>query len=160
MKCGGWIHWAGLAFRGWCFWVLTLGFAFHCVASKLCFRDKFRLEWRFWWMGVCSERVEIIANFAEATKIWYCYCYFSWQAQYAVRALSCGSAIFVLGAGNREVVRCGGGHNSWQAQYFVRVWGVDALIFVAGAGNREVASCGGGECRCDIWIGVCLEGLK
>ena len=42
------------------------------VASKLGFRDKSQLKWRFWWMGVCSERVEIIpnvwcgANFVEA----------------------------------------------------------------------------------------------
>ena len=48
------------------------GFAFQGVASKLCFRDKSQLKCRFWWMGVCSERVEIIpnvwcgANFVEA----------------------------------------------------------------------------------------------
>ena len=36
------------------------------------FRDKSQLKWRFWWMGVCSERVDIIpnvwcgANFLEA----------------------------------------------------------------------------------------------
>ena len=47
-------------------------FAFQGVASKLCFRDKSQLKWRVWWMGVCSERVEIIpnvwcgANFVEA----------------------------------------------------------------------------------------------
>ena len=39
-----------------------LGFAFQGVASKLCFRDKSQLKCRFWWMGVCSERVEIIPN--------------------------------------------------------------------------------------------------
>ena len=55
--------------------------------------------------------------------------------------LGCGSAIFVAGAGSREVARRGGGHISWQAQYFVRVGGVDAQVCVAGAGNREVASC-------------------
>ena len=82
---------------------------------------------------------------------WY---HFSWQAQCFVRVLRCGRTIFVAGAGNREVARCGGGHNSWQVQYFVRVRRVDAQIFVAGAGNREVARCGGGECRCDIRIGV------
>ena len=71
-------------------------------------------------------------NFAEANVIRYCH--FSWQAQYFVRALRCGSA--------SEVVRCGGGHISWQAQYFVRVGGVGVQIFVAGAGTREVASCG------------------
>ena len=79
----------------------------------------------------------------------------SWQAQYFVRALRCGSAIFVAGARNRVVVaRCGGDHSSWQAQYFVRVevGGVGMQVFVAG--DREVASCGGGECRCDIGIGV------
>ena len=69
-------------------------------------------------------------------------------------ALRHGSAIFVAGAGNREVVRRGGGHTSWQARYFVCVGGVDAERFVAGAGNREIASCGGGECCCDIGIGV------
>ena len=55
-----------------------------------------------------------------------------------VRALRCGSAIFVAGAGNREVARCDGGDISWQAQYFVRVRRVDAERFVAGAENREV----------------------
>ena len=52
---------------------VPLGFAFQGVASsKLCFRDQSQLKWRFWWMGVCSERVEIIpnvrcgANFVEA----------------------------------------------------------------------------------------------
>ena len=77
--------------------------------------------------------------------------------------LICGSAIFVAGAGNREVARCDGGDISWQAQYFVRVRRVDAERFVAGAGNREVVRYGRGECRCHIGIGVlsgyCLEGL-
>ena len=49
--------------------------------------------------------------------------------------LRCGSAIFVAGAGNREVARCDGGDISWQAQYFVRVRRVDAEGFVAGAGR-------------------------
>ena len=49
----------------------------------------------------------------------------------------CGSAILVVGAGNREVARCDGGDLSWQAQYFVRVRRVDAERFVAAAGNRE-----------------------
>ena len=59
---------------------------------------------------MCSERVEIIpkvwhgANFVEAHMS-----HFSQQAQYFVRVLRCGSAIFVAGAGNREVARCGGG---------------------------------------------------
>ena len=39
---------------------VPLGLAFQGVASKLCFRDKSQLKWRFWWMGVCSERVEIM----------------------------------------------------------------------------------------------------
>ena len=43
----------GLAFGEWCFGVLDvavpLGFAFQGVTSKLCFRDKFQLKWRFWW---------------------------------------------------------------------------------------------------------------
>ena len=131
---------------------VPLGFAFQGVASKLCFRDKSQLKCRFWWMGVCSERVEIIpnvwwgANFVEAHMRRHCH--FSWQAQYFVRLLRCGSAILVAGAGNREVARCGGGDISWQAQYFVRVRRVDAERFVAGAGNREVVSCGRGECRC------------
>ena len=66
----------GLALGESCFVVLDvavpLGFAFQGVASKLGFRDKSQLKWRFWWMGVCSERVEIIpnewcgANFVEA----------------------------------------------------------------------------------------------
>ena len=47
--------------------------------------------------------------------------------------LKCGSAIFVAGAGNREVARCDRGDISWQAQYFVRVRRVDAERFVAGA---------------------------
>ena len=41
---------------------VPLGFAFQGVASKLSFRDKSQLNWRFWWMGACSERVEIIPN--------------------------------------------------------------------------------------------------
>ena len=41
---------------------VTLGIAFQGVASKLCFRGKSQLTWRFWWMGVCSERVEVIPN--------------------------------------------------------------------------------------------------
>ena len=66
----------GLAFGESCFWVLDvavpLGFAVQGVASKLCFRDKSQLKFRFWWMGVCSEGVESIpnvwcgANFVEA----------------------------------------------------------------------------------------------
>ena len=56
----------GLAFGESCFGVLDvavpLGFALQGVASKLCFRDKSQLKCRFWWMGVCAERVEIIAN--------------------------------------------------------------------------------------------------
>ena len=63
----------GLAFGEWVLdMAVPLGFAFQGVASKLCFRDKSQLKCRFWWMGVCSERVEIIpnvwcgANFVEA----------------------------------------------------------------------------------------------
>ena len=56
----------GLAFGVWCFWVLDvavpLRFALQGVASKLCFRDKSQLKWRFWWTGVCSERAEVIPN--------------------------------------------------------------------------------------------------
>ena len=71
-----------------------------------------------------------------------------------MQILTCGSAIFVAGAGNRAVARCDGGDITWQAQYFVRVRRVDAERFVAGAGNRKVVSCGRGECRCDIGIGL------
>ena len=66
----------GLAFGSRVLGVLDvavpLGFAFQGVASKLGFRDRSQLKWRFWWMGVCSARVEIIpnvwcgANFVEA----------------------------------------------------------------------------------------------
>ena len=107
---------------------------------------------------MCSERIEIIlnvwcgANFVEAHVRRYSH--FSWQAQYFVLILRCGSAIFVAGAGNREVARCDGVDISWQAQYFVRVKRVDAERFVVGAGNREVVSYGRGECRCYIGIGV------
>ena len=51
---------------------VQLGFAVQGVVSKLCFRDKSQLKWRFWWKGVCSGRVKIIpnvwcgANFVEA----------------------------------------------------------------------------------------------
>ena len=100
---------------------VTLGFAFQGVASKLCFRDKSQLKWRFWWMGVCSERVEIIPNVCCGAN----FVHFSWQAQGFVQALRRGSAILVAGAGNREVARCGGGRISWEAQYFVRVRRVD-----------------------------------
>ena len=51
----------GLAFGGQCFW----GGRWGCdigIAPKLCFRDKFQLKWRFWWMGVCLGRIEIIPN--------------------------------------------------------------------------------------------------
>ena len=41
---------------------VTLGFAFQGVAWKLRFRDQSQLKWRFLWMGVSSERVEIIPN--------------------------------------------------------------------------------------------------
>ena len=59
----------GLAFGESCFWgvgfldvAVPLGFVFQGVASKLCFREKSQLKWRFWWMGVCPERIEIIPN--------------------------------------------------------------------------------------------------
>ena len=48
----------GTSVWGGVFWMLDvavpLGFAFQGVASKLRFRDKSQLKWRFWWMGVCS----------------------------------------------------------------------------------------------------------
>ena len=135
---------------------MPLGFAFQGVASKLGFRDKSQLKWRFWWMGVCSERVEIIpnvwcgANFVEAHMRRYCH--FSWQAQDFVRALRRGSAILVA----QGIVRLRGvtevtfrgrrstlaaldvwtRKDSWQAQGIVHV------------------SCGRVECRCHIGIGV------
>ena len=104
---------------------MPLGFAIQGVASKLCFRDKSQLKWRFWRMGVCSERVEIIpnvwcgANFVEAHMRRYCH--FSWQAQDFVRALKRGSAILVAGAGNREAARCEGGDISWLREMQARV---------------------------------------
>lgn len=52
-----------------------------------------------------SKRV-VWCKFAEASTMRYCH--LSWQAQYSVRALRCGNAIFVVGTGNREVARCGG----------------------------------------------------
>ena len=69
-----------------------------------------------------------------------------------MRVLRCGRAIFVAGAGNRELAMCDGGDTSWQAQYFVRVRRVDAERLVACAGNREVVSCGRGGC--DTGIGM------
>ena len=54
---------------------VTLGSAFEAIASKLCFRDKSELKWRFRWMGVRGDCVEIIPNvwrgakFAEAMKV-------------------------------------------------------------------------------------------
>ena len=64
-----------------------------------------------------------------------------------MRALRCGSAIFVRSAGNREVVRL------W-AQYFVHLGGVGVQTFAAGAGNREIASCGGA-----VTLGLACEGV-
>ena len=72
-----------------------------------------------------------------------------------MRVLRCGTAIFVAGAGNREVAMCDGGDISWQAQDFVRVRRVDAERFVAGAGNREVVSCG----PCKWHVQTALEAL-
>ena len=60
--------------------------------------------------------------------------------------LKYGSAIFVAGAGNREVARCAGGHISWQAQYFLR-----ALEVWAWERSWQVVEV---EWRCDIGIGV------
>ena len=56
-----------LAFGESCFWGVgcgraIIGFAFQDIPAKLCFRDKSQLKWRFWWMGACSGRVEIIPN--------------------------------------------------------------------------------------------------
>ena len=67
----------------------------------------------------------------------------------------CGSAILVVGAGNREVARCDGGHISLQAQYFARVRRVDAERFLAGAGNREVVSCA--EVNIAVTLGLACE---
>ena len=50
----------------------AIGICVSWCGIKLGFRDKSQLTWRFWWMGVCSERVETIpnvwcgANFVEA----------------------------------------------------------------------------------------------
>ena len=73
-----------------------------------------------------------------------------------MRVLRYGSAIFVAGAGNREVARYDGGDISWQAQYFVRVRRVDAERFVAGAGSREVVSCGI-EVNVAVTLGLACE---
>ena len=51
----------GLALGEGCFWGVGCGRAIG-ISSKLCFRDKSQVKWRFWWMGVCSARVEIIPN--------------------------------------------------------------------------------------------------
>ena len=67
----------GLVILGWCFLDVgvTLGFAFEAVASKLCFRDKSQLKWRFWWRE-CAQNVSktfqscaVVASFAEANMI-------------------------------------------------------------------------------------------
>ena len=121
---------------------VPLGFAFQGVAWKLCFRDKSQLKWRFWWIGVCSHRIEIIPNVwcgAHFIEIHMkCHYHFSWRAQCFVRGLKCGSAIFVASAGNREVAKCDGSDisrqaptlcaldvwtrkDSWQAQGIVRL---------------------------------------
>ena len=95
LKCGGRFHCAGIAFceirtflRSHWDWRLesgvfgvldvavTLGFALQGVASKLCFRDTFQLKRRLWWMGVCSESVELIPKARGAVQIllkltWY-----------------------------------------------------------------------------------------
>ena len=69
----------GLACGGWCLWGVGCGCDIGiCVSGccfALCFRDKSQLKGRFWWMGVCSERVGTIpnvwcgANFVEANMI-------------------------------------------------------------------------------------------
>ena len=45
---------------------LTLGFAFQGVASKLCFRDKSQLKWRYGWKSfqTCGV-VHILLKLAE-----------------------------------------------------------------------------------------------
>ena len=54
----------GLGFGESCFWGVGCGRAIGiCVSGcGIGFRDKSQLKWRFWLMGVCSERVEIIPN--------------------------------------------------------------------------------------------------
>ena len=75
--------------------------------------------------------------------------------------LSCGSAIFVPSAGNREAARCGGGHISWQAQYYVCVGGVDVSLQAHGIVRLrvvvEVNVAVTWGCRVS---GCCLEGLE
>ena len=145
LKCGGWFHCAGAAFceiRS--FLRSHIGIGVWRVVFLGCWMWLWHWDLRFrllLWSGVfvtslssngdfggwaCAQNVvEIIpnvwcgANFLEANMIWYCH--FWWQAQYFARALRCGSAIFVAGAGNREVAGCGGDRISWQAQYSVRV---------------------------------------
>ena len=61
----------GLAFGELCFWGVGCGRAIGVCISRCCIEAS-QLKWRFWWTGVCSERVEIIpnvwcgANFVEA----------------------------------------------------------------------------------------------
>ena len=53
-------------FGEWCFWGVGCGCDIGirvsgcCSVAPKCFRDKSQLG--FWWMGVSSERVEIIPN--------------------------------------------------------------------------------------------------
>ena len=56
-----------VVFLGCWMWPCHWDFAFQGVASKLGFRDKSQLKWRFWWMGVCSERV-------RKKKVWCKFC--------------------------------------------------------------------------------------
>ena len=48
----------GLACGESCFWGVGCGRAIGICISEC----RSQLKWRFWWMGVCSERVEIIPN--------------------------------------------------------------------------------------------------
>ena len=71
-----------------------------------------------------------------------------------MQVLRCGSAIFVAGAGNCQVARCGGGH------VLGACWRSGRAKFVAGAGNREVASWVEVNVARHRDLSCCLEGLE
>ena len=143
----------GLVFQGWCFWGVgrgcdIVGLAFHAVASTFVTSLSSNGDFDGW------ERVQNVSKSFQTCGVVQNLVIFCGTLSTLCGLFRCGGAVFMAGAGNREITTCGGGHISWLAQYFVCVGGVDVQIFVAGAGHGEVASCGGGECRCDIGIGV------
>ena len=71
----------GLASGGWCFWGVGCGCDIGICASGV----TSQLKWRLWWMGVRSERAEIIPN------VW---CGASFASQHDIIL-----SLFVAGAG-------------------------------------------------------------